>query len=66
MGDATSNSPHEPGTPVDDVRRVRERLSREAGHDVRRLAELSRMTDADIEKLGLHRVRVDQRPRRSA
>jgi len=32
------STPHEP-TPVDDVRRVRERLTREAGGDIAKLAE---------------------------
>jgi hypothetical protein len=38
MPDVTN--PDDELTPVDDVRRVRERLSREAGGDVRKLAEL--------------------------
>ena len=41
-------------TPVDDVRRVRERLSREAGGDVRRLADQSRRAAKKYRrKLGL-------------
>ena len=41
-------------TPVDDVRRVRERLDREAGGDVHRLAEQSRrVTERLRRKLGL-------------
>ena len=34
--------PHAEQTPVDDVRRVRERLSRETGNDVNRLADRAR------------------------
>ncbi len=41
-------------TPVDDVRRVRVRLSREAGGDVHRLIEASRRAAEGLwEKLGL-------------
>jgi hypothetical protein len=44
-------------TPVDDVRRVRERLHREAGGDVRVLVEASRRaTDEMIANLGLRRL----------
>jgi len=41
-------------TPVDDVRRVREKLSREAGNDVNRLAERAQQaTERLRDKLGL-------------
>jgi hypothetical protein len=44
-------------TPVDDVRRVRERLDREAGGDVRALAQESRrVSDELLKKLGLRRA----------
>jgi len=46
-------------TPVDDVRRVRERLSREAGGDVRELVkESNRLFEEYREKLGLKVVPV--------
>jgi len=41
-------------TPVDDVRRVRRKLSEETGNDVNRLAERARETTEKLrEKLGL-------------
>ncbi len=41
-------------TPVDDVRRVRRKLSEETGNDVGRLADRARETAAKLrEKLGL-------------
>jgi hypothetical protein len=41
-------------TPVDDVRRVRERLSREAGGDIAKLAEQAeRVTEQLSKRLGL-------------
>jgi hypothetical protein len=41
-------------TPVDDVRRVREKLSRETGNDVNRLADRARQTAEKLrDKLGL-------------
>lgn len=41
-------------TPVDDVRRVREKLSKEAGDDVQRLADRARQAAALLrEKLDL-------------
>ncbi|MBI2434496.1 MAG: hypothetical protein HYV26_16685 [Candidatus Hydrogenedentes bacterium] len=41
-------------SPVDDVRRIREKLSRETGNDVRLLAERSRAIAEKLrEKLGL-------------
>jgi hypothetical protein len=44
-------------TPVDDVRRVRERLAREAGGDIERLAaNAERATRKLSKKLGLKRV----------
>ncbi len=45
-------------TPVDDVRRVREKLSRETGNDVNRLADRARhAAEALQEQLGLKRVK---------
>jgi len=44
-------------TPVDDVRKVRERLDKEAGGDVHVLAEASRRVSEELRgKLGLRRV----------
>jgi len=44
-------------TPVDDVRKVRERLDKEAGGDVRALAAESRRVSEELRaKLGLRRV----------
>jgi hypothetical protein len=44
-------------TPVDDVRKVRERLDKEAGGDVRALAAASRRVAEELRaKLGLRRV----------
>jgi len=41
-------------TPVDDVRRIREQFDREAGGDIRRHAEQTRLaTEKWIRKLGL-------------
>ncbi|MFH0981618.1 MAG: hypothetical protein V2A79_08780 [Planctomycetota bacterium] len=41
-------------TPVDDVRRVREKLSAETGNDVHRLADRARQATEKLrEKLGL-------------
>ncbi len=41
-------------TPVDDVRRVRRKLSEETGNDVNRLADRARQTAEKLrEKLGL-------------
>ena len=41
-------------TPVDDVRRVRRKLSEETGNDVNRLADRARQTAKNLrEKLGL-------------
>jgi hypothetical protein len=49
-------------TPVDDVRRVRERLSREAGGDIRRLIEDSnRVAQEYRRKLGLKMVKPSPR-----
>ena len=51
-------------TPVDDVRRVRERLDREAGGDVHRLAEAARQAAEQYrEKLGLKIVAPTAKPR---
>ena len=59
-------------TPVDDVRRIRERLDREAGGDVRRLMERSaKVAEKYVKLLDLKRVSLDdsspsQRRRRIA
>lgn len=45
-------------TPVDDVRRVRRKLSEETGNDVNRLADRARQTAEKLrEKLGLERAK---------
>ena len=45
-------------TPVDDVRRVRRKLSEETGNDVNRLADRARQTAERLrEKLGLKAVK---------
>jgi hypothetical protein len=45
-------------TPVDDVRRVREKLSRETGNDVNRLADRARQVAEKLrDKLGLKPVK---------
>lgn len=54
-------------TPVDDVRRIRERLSREAGGDVHRLMEgSSEATDRHTNLVGPKRVSLDASPRTRA
>ena len=51
-------------TPVDDVRRIRERLDREAGGDVRLLMEQSHRFFEDHGKsLGLKRISLNAAPR---
>ena len=51
-------------TPVDDVRRVRERLHREAGGDVHVLAEASRRVAEEMSaRLGLRRVPPPAQPK---
>jgi hypothetical protein len=53
-------------TPVDDVRRIREQLSREAGGDMRKLAELGmRAFEQYREKLGLKLVKPRRHDRRT-
>lgn len=54
----TKSTAHAPETtPVDDIRRVRERLSAEFGNDVDRLAEHARKVAEEYRsKLGLKRV----------
>jgi|HubBroStandDraft_1064217.scaffolds.fasta_scaffold458194_2 hypothetical protein len=48
-------------TPADDVRRVRERLSREAGNDIQEFAEESnRVARRYRRRLGLKSVRSDR------
>lgn len=45
-------------TSVDDVRKVREKLSREAGDDINRLADRAREVAESLrDKLGLKRVK---------
>jgi hypothetical protein len=54
-------------TAVDDVRRIRERFSREAGGNVRKLAEQSRLTLEQLGcELGLKMKKLDNRRRRIA
>jgi hypothetical protein len=54
-------------TAVDDVRRVRERLSKEAGGDIRKLAEESnRIARKYRRKLGLKWVSTPRSTKRSA
>ena len=54
MSTVESSSPQTEETPVDDVRRVRRRLSEETGNDVNRLADRAReITEKLREKLGL-------------
>jgi hypothetical protein len=49
-------------TPVDDVRRVREKLSRETGNDVNRLADLARESAEKLrDELGLRPAGDDRR-----
>ncbi|HVX83390.1 MAG TPA: hypothetical protein VH253_01095 [Phycisphaerae bacterium] len=53
MGD--ENNREAEGTPVDDVRKVRDRLAREAHGNVRELAERSNQAYEELRKqLGLH------------
>jgi len=47
MSKHSNPDPHQEETPVDEVRRVRERLDRESRGDIHKLAELSR---AAVEK----------------
>jgi hypothetical protein len=57
MSDAVTPEPPEP-TPVNDVRRVRERFNREAGGDINNLIEESnRFFEMHREKLRLKLVR---------
>lgn len=50
-------------TPVDDVRRVREKLSAEFGNDVERLVEHARqVTDEYRNKLGLKSIKSPTEP----
>ncbi len=54
-------------TAVDDVRKIRDRLSREAGGDVRKLAEQSRLAIQQLgRELGLKMKKPDNRRRRIA
>ena len=54
MSTLESSSPQTEETPVDDVRRVRRKLSEETGNDVNRLADRAReVTEKPREKLGL-------------
>ena len=57
MSTMGSSSPKTEETPVDDVRRVRRKLSEETGNDVNRLADRAReVTEKLREKLGLKRA----------
>ena len=61
MSKTKSSARQREATPVDDVRRVRERLSAEFGNDVDRLAEHARkVAERQRETLGLRRVRPDK------
>jgi hypothetical protein len=54
-------------TAVDDVRRIRERFSREAGGNVRKLAEQSQLALEQLgRELGLKMKKPDNRRRRIA
>ena len=54
MSTVESSSPQTEETPVDDVRRVRRKLSEETGNDVNRLADRARDVAEKLrEKLGL-------------
>lgn len=56
MSNTKPASPTDQSTPVDEVRRVREKISREAGNDIGRLIERARAVAAEVrEKLGLKR-----------
>ena len=56
--EASLAAPEDESTPVDDVRRVRERLSREAGGDINKLVEESnRFFEMYREKLNLKLVK---------
>ena len=63
MSDPTDGRDEE--TAVDDVRRIREQLDREAGGDIDRLAERARqVSEQYIRELGLKVVQPPQRNRR--
>ena len=54
MSTAKPSSQPTEETPVDDVRRVRRKLSEETGNDVNRLADRARQTAENLrERLGL-------------
>ncbi len=54
MSTVKPSPPKTEETPVDDVRRVRKKLSAETGNDVNRLADHARQTAEKLrEKLGL-------------
>jgi len=54
MSQVPRDSPTKEETPVDDVRRVRERLSRETGNDVNRLVDrVSQEAERLRDRLGL-------------
>jgi len=62
MNGTESESRRDAATPVDDVRRVRERLSREFGNDVRQLGEHARKVAEEYRgKLGLKTAPVSNR-----
>jgi hypothetical protein len=57
MSKSKDSAPEREPTPVDEIRAIRERLSREAQGDVRRLvAECERATEQYVTALGLTRV----------
>lgn len=57
MSSVKPTRPKAEETPVDDVRRVRRKLSEATGNDVNRLADRARETAAKLrEKLGLKRA----------
>ncbi|MFO0839260.1 MAG: hypothetical protein U1D55_12145 [Phycisphaerae bacterium] len=57
MSEAKAVAPKMEETPVDDVRRVRAKLSQQAENDVNRLADCAGQVAEDLrEKLGLRRV----------
>lgn len=62
MARANKKPPRREPTPVDDVRLIRERLSREAGNDVYVLSERSqKIAEGLAASLGLKRVRTRKR-----
>ena len=61
MGEVQTRPPELEPTPVDDVRRIRERLSVEYGNDVEKLADYAeQLAGAWVEKLGLRPATFDK------